>query len=174
MRIKFQEIKKASVTLVSQFVEAAELASRLRVLMDSEPLYSTIQERHTFGAKSQEIQALLVPDLERLGFQSERRGLFAQYKASGLRPDFYRPLHNSGILVEIERGKVLTNNMDLLDLWKCHVCRTTDFLFLIVPIERRSQNGKPIKGFDGACRRLSTFFEQGNYVNVEAVFLFGY
>ena len=23
----------------------------------------------------------------------------------------------------VDAGKTLTNNMDLLDLWKCHICR---------------------------------------------------
>jgi hypothetical protein len=64
--------------------------------------------------------------------------------------------------------------MDLLDLWKCHLCSYADFLYLIVPVERRSWDGKVIRAFDGVSRRLSTFFEPRNYVNVEAVFIFGY
>ena len=64
--------------------------------------------------------------------------------------------------------------MDLLDLWKCHVCAHADFLYLIVPVERRSENGAVTKAFDNVVRRLSTFFEPQNYVNVEAAFVFGY
>jgi hypothetical protein len=112
--------------------------------------------------------------LTELGFQSERCGLFSQYPVASLRPDFYRRVHNSGILLEIERGKTLTNNMDLLDLWKCHLCAHADFLFLVVPNERPSESGQVIKAFAGASRRLSTFFEPQNYVNVEPVHLFGY
>lgn len=108
-----------------------------------------------------------------LGFQSEKQGLFREYHVD-LRPDFYRPVQNSGILVEIERGGTLTKNLDLLDLWKCHLCPRADFLFLVVPIERASEDGRTQRPFDGAFRRLSTFFEPQNYVNVEAVYLFGY
>lgn len=158
----------------SRFEEASGLASRLRNLMESDAIYSAIQRVHRLGGKSQEIQAALEADLEALGFKSERRGLFAEYAVSSLRPDFYRPLNDSGILVEVERGKTITNNMDLLDLWKCHLCTKADFLFLIVPVARVSENGTAIKAFDSVSRRLATFFEPPNYVNVEAVFLFGY
>jgi hypothetical protein len=64
--------------------------------------------------------------------------------------------------------------MDLLDIWKCHVCTHADFLYLIVPNERRGESGSVIKAFDNVLRRLSTFFEPKNYINVEAVFIFGY
>ena len=77
-------------------------------------------------------------------------------------------------MLEIERGKTITNNMDLLDMWKCHLCPSADFLFLVVPNERPSENGQVIRAFESAARRLSTFFEPQNYVNVEAVYLFGY
>jgi len=85
--------------------------------MESDAIYSAIQRVHRLGGKSQEIQAVLEADLEALGFNSERKGLFEDYVVSGLRPDFYRPVDDSGILVEVERGKTITNNMDLLDLW---------------------------------------------------------
>lgn len=142
--------------------------------MLSESVRGATQKVHTLGSKSHEIQAVLQADIERLGFQNERRGLFADYAVSGLRPDFYRPLNGSGIIAEVERGKTITNNMDLLDLWKCHVCAKADFLFLIVPVERVSARGGAIRAFDAAERRLRTFFEPRNYVNVDAVFLFGY
>ena len=80
----------------------------------------------------------------------------------------------SGILVEVERGKTIANNMDILDIWKCHLCNKADFLFLIVPRVRVSQNGKPNKVFERVSKRIDTFFNPANYVNVEAVYLFGY
>lgn len=39
----------------------------------------------------------------------------------------------SGIILEVERGKTLMNNMDLLDMWKCHICEHARYLFSIVP-----------------------------------------
>jgi hypothetical protein len=64
--------------------------------------------------------------------------------------------------------------MDLLDLWKCHICEHASYLFLIVPQERPSQNGSIMWHFKSAQKRLATFFEPKNHVNVDAVFLFGY
>ena len=109
-----------------------------------------------------------------LGFQSERKGLFANYEVSALRPDYYRAVDKSGVLLEVERGKTITNNMDLLDLWKCHICDYASYLFLVVPKFRPSANGSSMRHFSHVCKRLSPFFEERNYVNVDAVFVFGY
>jgi hypothetical protein len=173
-RIQFEVLRKQQLSLRFHYEEAHELAIKLRMLMASDEIFNAIQKVHRFGGKSHEIQAVLRTDLESLGFRAERKGLFSQYEVSGLRPDFYRPLAESGIIVEVERGKAITNNMDLLDLWKCHLCDRADFLFLVLPLARVSADGKPIKAFDSAKRRLATFFQPRNYVNVEAAFLFGY
>jgi hypothetical protein len=87
------------------------------------------------GGTSHAVDAILSPVASRLGFASQRTDLFAGYPTR-LRPDWYRPLGKEGtggILLEVERGKALTNNMDLLDLWKCHICREAHHLFLVVP-----------------------------------------
>ena len=47
------------------------------------------------------------------------------------------PLADTGIILEVERGKTTINNMDLLDFWKCHICAHADYLFLMVPRELR-------------------------------------
>ena len=78
------------------------------------------------------------------------------------------------MLLEGGRGKTTTNNMDLLDFWKCHICEDAEYLFLLVPQERKSKNGKVMRHFKQVKNRLGTFFKPNNYVNVEAVFLFGY
>ena len=167
-------LRKKSLTLEAEFAEASELAARLAKRMTTDEVRSAILGVHKLGGRSQDVQEILRADLEQLGFQSEKAGLFASMGVSALRPDFYRKLGSSGIIAEVERGKTITNNMDLLDLWKCHICPSAHFLFLIVPEARRSENGTTIKAFEQAARRLATFFEPPNYVNVEAVFLFGY
>jgi hypothetical protein len=84
------------------------------------------------------VQEVLLEKAAELGFTSEKQGLFEEYATSGLRPDYYKPFGDrSGILLEVERGKTTINNMDLLDLWKCHICPEADVLFLFVPIELR-------------------------------------
>ncbi len=64
--------------------------------------------------------------------------------------------------------------MDILDIWKCHLCDKADFLFLIVPRVRVSRDGKSNKTFERVSKRIGTFFNPANYVNVEEVHLFGY
>lgn len=109
-----------------------------------------------------------------LGFESERRRLFANYQVSRLRPDYYCRIDDTGILLEVERGKTIANNMDLLDMWKCHICEWAEYLFLVVPQARPSANGKTQRHFQQVQKRLGVFFEPKNYVNVNAVHLFGY
>jgi hypothetical protein len=72
-----------------------------------------------------------------LGFVDESKGLFEAYKNRAVRPDYFRRMRDTGILMEVERGKTTTNNMDFLDFWKCHLCEHANYLFLMVPQERR-------------------------------------
>jgi hypothetical protein len=174
MDIAYQVFHKQPISLHNEFTEASSIASQLKDYLNSERVCAEISQCHKLNATSHEIQAIINEEVQRLGFQSEKRGLFRDYQVAALRPDFYRPIGKSGIILEVERGKTLTNNMDLLDLWKCHVCARADFLSLIVPVERPSANGTVIRAFEGVLRRLSTFFEPQNYVNVEAAFVFGY
>ncbi|MGA3082395.1 MAG: hypothetical protein ABSD44_13660 [Terracidiphilus sp.] len=165
---------KDPVALPVELEEVRGIAEQLRDHLDKPEVLSAIKEQHVINGTSQQIQAVLSKGIEDLGFEREKRGLFKEQKVSSLRPDFYRKVGTSGILLEIERGKTITNNMDLLDLWKCHLCPTADFLFLVVPNKRVSENGTSIRAFEQASKRLSTFFQPGYYVNVQALFLFGY
>ena len=85
------------------------------------------------------------------------------------------PLEGTGILFEVERGKTLINNMDLLDLWKCHICREASILFLFVPrVLRQNEDDAGRRVYTAVVNRLGTFFESGNETNVRAAFIFGY
>lgn len=126
------------------------------------------------GISSAEVQATFLPFALDLGFTSEAKGLFAEY-ANKLRPDYYRPVGSSGILLEVERGKTTTNNMDLLDFWKCHLCTSADYLFLMVPQALKHNDlMTPKKEYNSVVKRLDTFFVAGNETNVRAVHIFGY
>lgn len=101
--------------------------------------------------------------------------MFSKYKTSGLRPDYFKKVNETGILFEVERGKTIHNNMDMLDLWKCHICEEADYLFLLVPTGlKQNPQARAQNTFKSVCKRLETFFIEGNYVNVKAVFIFGY
>jgi hypothetical protein len=122
---------------------------------------------------SAEVQEAIRPSAEALGFQSEQRGLFAD-SIPGLRPDYFRALNDTGILLEVERGKTTTNNMDLLDFWKCHICKHANYLFLFVPNALQHNEGMtPKKEYVVVARRLGQFFSPGKYTNVRGLCLYG-
>lgn len=156
------------------FGEVTRIAERLRDCLNQELVQAELKRQHVFRASSAAIQEVILKDALELGFQSEKRNLFSGYEVAQLRPDYFMAVGDTGILLEVERGKAITNNMDLLDLWKCHICDNARFLFLIVPVERPSENKRKIRAFHDAGRRLAPFFLRQNYVNVDAVFLFGY
>lgn len=124
---------------------------------------------------SHAVDAILTPIATRLGFESQKKDLFSTYPTR-LRPDWYRPLGkqgSGGILLEVERGKALANNMDLLDLWKCHICREAHHLFLVVPLQVKRTRTVEIV-YDRVVKRMQTFVEPGNKVNVATISVFGY
>src|SRR3954452_805345 len=174
MPIEFAVLHKDDVEQSSPYKDSQEIANRLRLFLEEDDTQRLIRERHVLGASSAGIQDVILQTASQLGFESERKGLFATYAVSALRPDYYCGLGETGILLEVERGKTIANNMDLLDLWKCHICEHARYLFLLVPQVRPSANGSMIRQFAYVHKRLAPFFEPKNYVNVDAVFLFGY
>jgi hypothetical protein len=129
------------------------------------------------SAKSSEIQNLLLNKAIELGFINESKGLFSEYKNNRLRPDYYLKLPNdTGILMEVERGKTNQNNMDFLDFWKCHICNYAHYLFLIVPQELRQNTSGKISGkpFETVINHFEPLFIPKNYTNVRGAYIFGY
>lgn len=90
-----------------------------------------------------------------------------------LRPDWFLPVAKSGILLEVERGKTLANNVDLLDLWKCHICREADHLFLVVPVKVQ-RTGARRTSTRALYPAMSTFVIPENKVNVVSIAVLGY
>jgi hypothetical protein len=173
--VKYEKFSKEHGKFPNELKQVSLIAEQLRAYLETELVCIAIREVHKLHGSSQQVQSLLKDKLSELDFKSEKKGLFKEYKVPSLRPDFYREVGNSGILVEIERGKTIANNMDLLDIWKCHLCTQADFLFLVVPCERKNNKGQVTRTFDRVSKRMKTFFEpSNNYVNVEAVYLFGY
>ena len=174
MAVEYALMAKHGLDGDESFRIVAALATQLREHLDREDVQSEIRKRHVIGASSVAIQEVILERAGELGFQNEKTGLFSKYEVPGLRPDYYRAVGDTGVLLEVERGKTTTNNMDLLDLWKCHICDRASYLFLVVPRERPSANGSVLRHFKQVSRRLGTFFDPKNYVNVDAVHLFGY
>jgi len=159
--------------LSAEVAEVRALADALDIEMNSAEIATSLALIPAVGGTSHAVDAVLSSLVTRLGFQSQRKNLFAGYPVR-LRPDWYLPLRaGGGVLLEVERGKALTNNMDLLDLWKCHICREADHLFLVVPF-RVTRNYAIENVYDRIVKRMSTFVEPSNRVNVSTISVFGY
>lgn len=153
--------------------DVRRLASELNTAMSASQVATALASIPAIGGTSHAVDAILTPIARLLGFASQKKDLFAGYQTR-LRPDWYRPLGSSGgILFEVERGKALTNNMDLLDLWKCHICREAHHLFLVVPFHvKRSYGVEAV--YSRVVTRMRTFVEPTNKVDVATIAVFGY
>lgn len=158
--------------------EHATVAARADSLFEhlsTAAIAALILDANQPGRSSADIQNVFLDHAHQLGFRDESEGLFLEYSSSALRPDYYMPLGDTGIILEVERGKTTINNMDLLDFWKCHICTYAHYLFLLVPTELRQNPTMAARNeFATVSKRLSTFFEPRNYTNVRGLFLFGY
>jgi hypothetical protein len=156
----------------ARFRTARRVAAHLRTALDCTDVRDALDAIAPVGGSSHEVDAIVRPHAEPLGFSSQRTDLFLGYPV-GLRPDWYRRLGATGIILEVERGKAVTNNMDLLDLWKCHIRREASHLILVVPkVVRRTSGIESV--YPRVVTRLSTFFEPGNETNVSSVAILGY
>jgi hypothetical protein len=172
--IDFAILKKEGIQNTQVFALVDDKATQLRLHLDGDDAQQLILERHILGASSASIQEIILDEAKRLGFQDEKMHLFSNYQVSALRPDYFCRIGDTGVLLEVERGKTTINNMDLLDFWKCHICHHASYLFLVLPKIRIDSNGRITQEFSRVRNRLTPFFEPKNYVNVEAVYLFGY
>lgn len=155
--------------------EVLEVSQQVGEILNDQNVKEAIAEVHKFGASSHTVQKSILRQMESLGFVSEKKGLFASYKVSGIRPDYFKPLVGGGILFEVERGKTIANNMDLLDVWKTHLCAEAKHLFLMVPNIRVTEKGGSQKIFKTVENRIDTFFlNESTPIDVNSVHLFGY
>ena len=161
--------------LGANWAAVVEVADTLVSHLSNGEIQTALAEANQPGSSSAAVQAVLLTEAVRLGFRDESKGLFSGYPSSALRPDYYMPVGDSGILMEVERGKTTINNMDLLDFWKCHICRRAHYLILLVPAElRQNESGTVRREFAAVCKRLGHFFEEDNVTNVRGLFVIGY
>lgn len=158
-----------------EWSEVQRISNELIDYMLKPTVLTQLQNANKPKASSSQVQAVLLDKAKELGFRDESRGLFAHYSTRGVRPDYYMEIGHTGVILEVERGKTTTNNMDFLDFWKCHICRTASFLILLVPVELRHNNDDaPKKEFQKVSGRLESFFVEENYTNVWGLVLIGY
>ncbi len=157
-----------------EFYLAQKIAKEIYNYMCTPEVSKELRETHQVNAKSHQIQDIILPKCKELGLASEKKGLFSNYATAQLRPDYYIPLNSTGLIMEVERGKTTTNNMDLLDIWKCHICEKADYLLLVVPVVRQTNSGRRTKIYEHVIKRISSFYSAQNYVNVKGCFIIGY
>jgi hypothetical protein len=158
-----------------EYRRVVAIADALREFLVVAEVSAQILSANQPGRSSADVQNVFLQQARQLGFRDESKGLFVEYPSSALRPDYFMPLGDTGIILEVERGKTTINNMDLLDFWKCHICTHADYLFLMVPMElRQNETMTARREFASVAKRLQTFFEPQNYTNVRGLSLFGY
>jgi hypothetical protein len=174
MAIRLQKYVQEPLTSSEEWKHVSGLAEALHAHLSTDRALTLIQEANQPGQSSATVQATFGQFVHEMGFESERTGLFGADEFA-LRPDYFLKLPETGILLEVERGKTTINNMDLLDFWKCHLCRHAHYLFLLVPLAlRQNATMSPRNEFATVARRLQRFFVPGNYTNVRGLCLFGY
>jgi hypothetical protein len=132
-------------------------------------------QENTPGTSSARIQEVFLTKALELGFQSEKKNLFQTIPTCNLRPDYFKSIKMSGIIIEVERGKTIMNNMDTLDMWKCHLCKNANHLFLFVPNAlKHNSSSNAYDCFRIVQNRMAPFFEKENYTNVHSLWVFGY
>ena len=171
MPVEFTVLKSPNLAFPELGKQVLDLANSLRDHLQEKS--ADFDRACVLGASSSVAQSVITPSAERLGFASEKKGLFSEYSTSALRPDFFLPVQLTGVLLEVERGKTLRNNMDLLDLWKTHICTNAHFLFLFVPFANVRTSGRE-RVYETVISRLESFFTDLNCVNVDAAYVFGY
>ena len=94
-------------------IKVYEIAVSFSYFLDREDIYQEILKKNVKGAHSDQIKNILLKKARELGFKSEKQGLFRNYSVN-YRPDYFRPLGKSGIILEVERGRTVNNNNDFL------------------------------------------------------------
>ena len=174
MTIRLQKYVQEPLEASDEWRRVSDLAEELLVHLSTDDALARISAANQPRQSSAFVQATFGEFVREMGFESEKIGLFGAAEFA-LRPDYFLRLGDSGILLEVERGKTTINNMDLLDFWKCHLCRHAHYLFLLVPLAlRQNATMSPRKEFVAVARRLQQFFVAGNYTNVRGLCLFGY
>jgi hypothetical protein len=158
-----------------EWTKVRSVANQLESHLKTKMIRDRVAEANQPGVSSSAVQSILLEHATRIGFRDEARGLFKNYTNKGLRPDYYLEIGESGIILEIERGKTNQNNMDFLDFWKCHICEHAHYLFLMVPRELKQNSGGSVsRPYEVTRSHLAALFEPRNYTNVRGLVLYGY
>lgn len=158
-----------------EYGQVKRIGNLLYEYLSSTTVLTKLYQVNLPGNSSLLVQNVFLDKAKELGFQSEKKRLFSQIPTPHLRPDYYMKIKNSGIIIEVERGKTIMNNMDMLDMWKCHLCDAANHLFIFVPNElKHNPDSRPYDCFRIVSNRMAPFFNRENYCNVHSLWIFGY
>ena len=170
-----RDFVRSDLSTSAEWHEVQRISTELIAHMNEPAIYNLLRQANSPGVHSSQVQKVLLDKASTLGFRDESKGLFDHYRTKGIRPDYYMEVGSTGVILEVERGKTTTNNMDFLDFWKCHICRAASFLVLMVPTElQHNEEDKPKFEFQKVSGRLESFFFTENYTNVWGLVLIGY
>ena len=174
--IKIEKFIQKGFENSEEWAKVCVVADSLVTHLNQPLVLEEINKAHQPGVSSSKVQSVFLERAQELGFKNESEGLFRGYQNKRLRPDYFLRLGDTGILMEVERGKTNQNNMDFLDFWKCHICIHAHYLFLCVPQELKQNFAldRVSKPFQVTASHMSAFFEPQNYTNVRGMFLIGY
>ena len=128
MAVLMQKFVQQDLAASAEWAAVHGVAAQLLAHLNDREAQQRLSVANMPGQSSALVQAAFAEFAQDLGFVDESKGLFDSYENRGLRPDYYLPVGDTGILLEVERGKTTINNMDLLDFWKCHLCTHANYL----------------------------------------------
>ena len=73
----------------SNFLQVQEIGTKVLRILNQPSIQAAIKDENQLGASSARVQEIMLADLERLGFTSEKKGLFSEYQVPGIRPDYF-------------------------------------------------------------------------------------
>ena len=91
----------------NEWKEVKKLSNKLFKLLSDPNVIKKIKKVNQPGVSSHKIQEVITKESEKIGFKSEMNGLFSNYKNSKLRPDFYKKVLKTGVIIEVEKGQTV-------------------------------------------------------------------
>src|SRR5687768_10390613 len=92
-----------------EYRKVCDVADALLTHLNEPDAQTLLAAANAPGQSSLLVQQSFAAFAVELGFRDESKGLFNEYANKALRPDYYLPVADTGILLEVERGKTTIN-----------------------------------------------------------------
>src|SRR4051812_22843776 len=101
MSVLLNKFVQEEARLSDEYAEVDRIGDLLHKHLCNPEVYAKIKSANNPGQSSHFVQNVFLDYANELGFRSEKKGLFDNYPTSGLRPDYFLKVKNSGILLEV-------------------------------------------------------------------------